>query len=269
VNNTQGNSSEGSATRRTNGAGFALGFDYLLGAQSLAGAAIAVGESNANVSSGMGRSRGDFGQLGLHGSTRLGSVTLAAAGSVGYMGVVTKRTLYFLGREQIDGDTSAIIWSGRIEARQDGVTYGGVRFQPVVAFQAQSVNNQFYTESGRVTGQTFGLRVSGSSNAAIRTELGGQVQGVATIGGVPVSGFARAAWAHYLVRDQTMGVGFASLPNAGFTVRGARPDANSALLSAGIEMPISPGLTFGARVDSEFSGNVAQVSGTARLRYSF
>ena len=120
-----------------------------------------------------------------------------------------------------------------------------------------------------MTGQTYGRHLSGSSNAAMRTELGGQVQGVATIGGIPVSGFARAAWAYYLMRDQTRGVGFASLPNAGFTVRGARPDANSALLSAGIEMPISPGLTLGARVDSEFSGNVAQVSGTARLRYRF
>jgi len=100
-------------------------------------------------------------------------------------------------------------------------------------------------------------------------ELGGQVQGVATIGGIQIRGFSRAAWARYLLRDQMTGVGFASLPNAGFTVRGARPDANSALLSAGVEMPISPGFTFGARVDGEFSGNMAQVSGMVRLRYSF
>ncbi len=269
VNNTQGNSTDGTAMRRSNSAGFALGFDHLLGAQSLIGGAIAVGESNATVSSGLGRSRGDFGQFGLHGSTRVGSLTLAAAGSVTYMGVNTKRTLFFLGREQIGADASAIIWSGRIEARQDGVTFGGVRFQPVLALQAQSVNGQPYTESGRVTGQTYGLRVSGSSNAGMRTELGGQVQGVATIGGIPVSGFARAAWAYNLVREQTMGVGFASLPDAGFTVRGARPDANSALVSAGLELPVAPGFSFGARVDAELSGNVTQVSGTARVRYRF
>ena len=71
-----------------------------------------------------------------------------------------------------------------------------------------------------LTGQTYGLRVSGSTNAEMRTQLGGQVQGVATIGGILVSGFARAAWGHDLVRDQTMGVGFASLPNTGITAHG-------------------------------------------------
>ena len=71
-----------------------------------------------------------------------------------------------------------------------------------------------------LTGQTYGLRVSGSSNAEMRKELGGQVQGVATLGGIPVSGFLRAAWGNDLVRDQTMGVGFASLPNAEITAHG-------------------------------------------------
>lgn len=89
------------------------------------------------------------------------------------------------------------------------------------------------------------------------------------LGSVPLQGFVRAAWAHYLVRDAQMGVGFAGLPGAGFAVRGARADANAALLSAGVEMPVRPGLALGARVESEFSGNVTQVAGTARLRYSF
>jgi len=66
-----------------------------------------------------------------------------------------------------------------------------------------------------------------------------------------------------------MGVGFASLPDAGFRVRGARPDANSALVSAGVELPVAPGFSFGARMDAELSGNVTQVSGTARVRYRF
>jgi uncharacterized protein with beta-barrel porin domain len=55
----------------------------------------------------------------------------------------------------------------------------------------------------------------------------------------------------------------------GFTVRGARADASAALVSAGLEMPIHPGLTLGARGDAEVSGNVAQIAGSARLRYAF
>ena len=131
------------------------------------------------------------------------------------------------------------------------------------------MNNQGYTESSTVTGQTNGLTVAGQSNTSLRTELGAQAQGSVQLGTRSVQGFARLAWAHYLVRDASMGVGFASLSNAGFTVRGARPDANAALISAGIQTEIMPGLTLSARIDSEFSGNVAQVAGTARLRYAF
>lgn len=141
--------------------------------------------------------------------------------------------------------------------------------QPVVALQWQQVNNQGYTESSMVTGTALGVTVGGQSQTTLRSELGAQVDGRFHLGSLPVQGFARAGWAHYLTRDAAVGVGFASMPNAGFTVRGARPDANAALLSGGLEIPIAENMTLGARVDSEFSGNVTQVAGTARLRYRF
>ncbi|MEI6162134.1 MAG: autotransporter domain-containing protein [Roseococcus sp.] len=268
-NRTTGDSQDGSASRTTRTAGFALGFDHLVGAQSMAGVAIAGGESSASVASGQGSATANFGQIGAYGSTRLGSFTLAGAGAFTFMDVDTKRTLYFLGSDQQRAGFNAQVYSLRAELRQDGIAAGGFRFQPVAAVQWQQVNNQGYTETSSVTGTALGVTVAGQSQTSLRTELGGQMQGAALLGGVPVQGFLRAAWAYYLTRDASMGVGFASLPNAGFTVRGARADASAALVSAGLEAPIRPGLMLGARVDSEFSGNVTQVAGTARLRYAF
>ena len=268
-NRTTGDAANGSASRTTRSAGFALGFDYLIGAQSMVGVAIAVGESSANLASGQGSARANFGQIGAYGTTRLGSVTLAAAGAVTLMDIDTRRTLYFLGNDRQNGGAGAQVYSFRAEALQDGIAVAGFRLQPVAALQVQVMNNQGYTESSTVTGQTNGLTVAGQSNTSLRTELGAQAQGSVQLGTRSVQGFARLAWAHYLVRDASMGVGFASLSNAGFTVRGARPDANAALISAGIQTEIMPGLTLSARIDSEFSGNVAQVAGTARLRYAF
>jgi len=111
--------------------------------------------------------------------------------------------------------------------------------------------------------------VGRQSQASLRSEVGAQLDGSVQLGAVPVQGSVRAAWAHYMTRDASMTVGFASLPSGQFSARGARPDANAALLSGGLEVPIAAGLTLGARVDSEFSGNVIQVAVTARLRYRF
>jgi fibronectin-binding autotransporter adhesin len=268
-NRTTGDATDGSASRTTRSSGFVLGFDHRVGAQSLVGLAIAVGEASASLASGQGRSTTNFGQIGAYGSTRLGRVTLAGAGAFSFMDVDTRRTLYVLNNDQQRAGFNAQVYSLRAEARDDGVRLGGFHLHPVAAIQWQQVNNAGYSESSYLTASSLGVRVQGQSQTSLRTELGAQLQGAVRIGGVPAQGFVRASWAHYWARDAAMGVGFAALPDAGFTVRGARPAANAALLSAGVEMPLAPGLTLGARLESELSGNVTQVAGTARLRYAF
>ncbi|WPB83927.1 autotransporter domain-containing protein [Sediminicoccus rosea] len=268
-NRTTGDAQDGSASRTTRMTGFVLGMDHLIGAQGMLGLAIAVGESSAALASGQGSASANLGQIGAYGSTRLGSFTLAGAGAVTLMDVDSSRTQYALGSDQQRAGFSARVTSLRAEARQDGLVAGGFRLQPLVAIQWQQVNNQGYTESGLVAGTATGLTVAGQSQTSLRTELGGQLRGSVQLGTLPVQSFLRAAWASYLVRDAAMTVTFASLPDAGFVVRGARADANAALVSAGVEMPLTRGWTLGARVDGEFSGNVTQLAGTARLRYTF
>ncbi|MBS7791996.1 autotransporter-associated beta strand repeat-containing protein [Roseococcus sp. SDR] len=269
-NRTGGDASDGSASRTARTAGFALGFDHRIGAAGMAGAAIAVGESSASLASGQGSATASFGQIGAYGTARFGRFTVSGAGAFTFLDVDTKRTLYFLNSDQQRAGFGAQVYSLRAEARQDGVALGaGLRMQPIAALQWQQVNNQGYTESSIITGRTNGVTVGGQSQAALRSELGAQLDGVVQLGSVPVQGYVRASWAYYMTRDASMAVGFASLPNAGFTVRGARPDANAALLSGGLEVPIADGLALGARVDGEFSANVTQLAGTARLRYRF
>jgi uncharacterized protein with beta-barrel porin domain len=269
-NRTTGDAQDGSASRAARTAGFALGFDHRIGAQSMAGVAIAVGESNASLSSGQGSASANFGQIGAYGTTRVGSFTFSGAGAFTFMDVDTKRTLYFLNSDAQRAGFGAQGYSLRAEARQDGVALGdGWRMKPIAALQWQQVNNQGYTESSLMTGTTNGVTVGRQSQASLRSEVGAQLDGSVQLGAVPVQGYVRAAWAHYMTRDASMTVGFASLPSGQFSARGARPDANAALLSGGLEVPIAAGLTLGARVDSEFSGNVIQVAVTARLRYRF
>ncbi len=222
-NRTSGDAADGSAARTARMAGFALGFDHLIGARSIAGVAIAVGESGTSLASGQGSGTANFGQIGAYGTTRFGSFTVSGAGAFTFMDVDTKRTLYFLNSDQQRAGLGAQVYSLRAEARQDGLALGGgFRALPIAALQWQQVNNQGYTESSTVTGTTHGVTVGGQSQTSLRGELGAQLEGVAQLGSVPVQGYLRASWAHYMTRDASMAVGFASLPNAGFTVRGAQ-----------------------------------------------
>ncbi|WPB84230.1 autotransporter domain-containing protein [Sediminicoccus rosea] len=268
-NRTSGDAADGTAARTTRSSGFVLGLDLLQGAQSLAGIAVAVGESNAGLSNGLGQSRGNYGQIGAYGSTRLGSLTLAAAGAFTFLDVDTRRTIYALGNDRQSGGSGVQVYSLRMEARQDGIAAFGLRALPVAALQLQRVDNSSYAEQSAMTGNAFGLTVAARTNTTLRSELGGQIQGETQWAGRRVQGFARASWAHYLQRDATMNMAFTSLPGAGFTLRGARPEANAALVSLGLETDIMGGVTLGARLDGEWSGNMKQVAGTARLRYLF
>jgi autotransporter-associated beta strand protein len=265
-NRTTGDAQDGTASRTTRTAGFALGFDHLIGARSLAGLALAVGEGSASLASGLGSATANLGQIGAHGSTRLGGFTLAAAAALTLMDVDTRRTQYALGSDQQRAGFNARVTSLRAEARQDGLVAGGFRLQPVAAIQWQQVSNEGYTERSLAQGGATGLTVGGQSRTSLRTELGGQLRGSMPHG---AQAFLRAAWASYLVRDAAMAVGFTSLPEAGFVVRGAQGDAHAALVSAGVEMPIPRGWTLAARVDGEFSGQVTQLAGTARLSARF
>ncbi|WP_439596734.1 autotransporter outer membrane beta-barrel domain-containing protein [Falsiroseomonas sp.] len=267
---TAGDAGDGSATRNTRLAGFALGLDMRVGAQGVAGAAISVGEGRAGLSGGLGVARGDLVQAGLHGGLRLGSVTLSAAVAAGWLDLETERTLDFLGPTRLRGDSSARVWSMRTEAAQDGLALGTLRLQPVAALQWQRVDSDGYREHASDGSATaFGSQVAAAEATTFRTELGAQLQGRAMLGDHPVGAFLRLSWAHYLERDVARDVAIAAFPDQSFTVRGARRDRDAALLGAGFETRIGPGLTLGARLDTETSSNVRDVSGMARVRYAF
>jgi uncharacterized protein with beta-barrel porin domain len=59
------------------------------------------------------------------------------------------------------------------------------------------------------------------------------------------------------------------LPGASFVVNGARPDADSALVSAGAEMKWLNGFSLAATFEGEFSGNVTSYAGKGVARYSW
>lgn len=79
----------------------------------------------------------------------------------------------------------------------------------------------------------------------------------------------RVAWAHDAGNDRHVAAAFQTLPGSAFTVDGAEPPANLALVSAGGELRLNRALSLAARFDGEFAGRAQTYSGLGTVRYSW
>ena len=79
----------------------------------------------------------------------------------------------------------------------------------------------------------------------------------------------RAAWAINGGTERNVGASFQSLPGTAFTIDGAEPDRNSALLDIGARYAAPSGFFAAAAFEGEFSGNVQSYSGKVKLGFSW
>ncbi len=264
----RGDGAIGAASQSSSTLGIAVGADYRLTSDLIAGIAMAGSQGSAATSGGLGRGSADTLQIGAYAAGRFGALRLSTALAYGTSDMTTTRQAPFFGTGDIRGRFMAQGLSGRVEAgwRFDQVL-PGLAVTPFVAAQAQWVFLPGYTETTIGQGLAPFLLASRSrTNTTARTELGAMVEARIADG---LSVFARAAWAAYLARDAEVTAGFASLPGTPFTVSGARVGAHAARLSAGIDWQITKATTLTTRIDGELSGQHQTLNGSARLQIRF
>lgn len=76
----------------------------------------------------------------------------------------------------------------------------------------------------------------------------------------------RASWVHEFMPAREISASFITLPDASFTVQGARAARDSAKLSGGARYFLSPTAYMFANFDGEFSDRTAGYSGTAGFK---
>jgi uncharacterized protein with beta-barrel porin domain len=79
----------------------------------------------------------------------------------------------------------------------------------------------------------------------------------------------RAAWAHNFNTDRSVSAFFQTLPASGFSVFGASPAQNSALVSAGAEAKWLNGISVAATFEGELSSVTASYAGKGTVRYQW
>lgn len=260
-------SGSGSHALSTNGFGVAAGLDYHLTRDTLFGAALAGGGTSWSVSQGLGAGRSDALHAGLYASTRQGPAYLSGAFAFANHWMSTERAAAF--GDLLTARFDAQTYGGRIESGYRLETpLGGLA--PYVAAQGLAFRSSGFHEND-MSGGGFGLAYKGHTASDIRAELGARFDHVVAL--TPAAALAlrsRFAFAHDWVSDPRFSAMFLAIPGFGFTVEGARPVKNAALVSGGAELRFIDGAAVGARFDGEFAPrSAASYAGTVSLRYDW
>ena len=253
------------------------GLDYHVTSETLVGFALGGGGTGWSVSENLGSGHSDAFQAGLYAKTHFGPLYLAGSLAFANHWISTDRVA-FTG-DHLSSTFNAQSYGGRAE--------GGYRFAmpwagvtPYAAFQVQDFRTPNYGETDLTGGSAglFGLNYNAGTATDVSSELGARFDSVLSLAdAMQLVLRARLAWEHDWVSNPALTATFqtalspGAMPGApvGFVVKGAAFPTNSALVSIGGDLHITPTITVGAKFDSAIAGIAQTYAGSATVRYSW
>ncbi|MET4307605.1 autotransporter domain-containing protein [Bradyrhizobium sp. RT4b] len=267
---TDGNTTLGSNNTTSRIAGIAVGADYRISPNTLAGFALAGGGTTfSTVNGGSGRS--DMFQAGAFVRHNAGAAYLSGALAYGWQDITTNRTVTVAGIDQLRAQFNANAFSGRVEGGYRFVSpwMGGIGITPYAAGQFTTFDLPAYAEQAVSGVNTFALAYASKSVTDTRSELGlrsdksyAMPDGIFTLRG-------RLAWAHDFNPGRNIGATFQTLPGASFVVGGAAQASDSALVTASAEKKWLNGWSAAATFEGEFSQLTKSYAGKGVVRYAW
>ncbi len=265
---SDGDAAAGSARRGLDDAHLATGIDIRLMPGTVAGLAVAGGKARASLPGLLGKIDAEVFQAGLYGVSQLGPVKLGAAASYARLDNDVSRGIPALGAS-LSSSYETMAWSGRLQASVAAFSWNRLSFSPLAALQATRARDPALTETNWAGASAGALRLAKRSAVSSRGELGLQLDADGVFGGMPITGYVRAAWAHSFQRDADLTASLVGLPAAAFTATGAKADRDSALLAVGVSARLGERVTLGLNLDGELAANSNRIGASAQFRVRF
>jgi uncharacterized protein with beta-barrel porin domain len=267
---TDGNAAVGSNSVTSRLYGGAVGADYLLSPNTIAGFALAGGGTSFSLANNAGSGRSDLFQAGVYARHTFGQAYISGALAYGWQDITTNRTVTLAGLDQLQARFNANAFSGRVEGGYRFVSpWMGVGITPYAAGQFTTFDLPTYAEQAIVGTNNFALAYGAKSVTDSRSELGirtdksfAMPDGVLMLRG-------RLAWAHDYDPNRSIGSTFQSLPGASFVVNGAAQASDSALVTAAVEKKWLNGWSTAATFEGEFSSGTTSYAGKGVVRYTW
>jgi uncharacterized protein with beta-barrel porin domain len=267
---TDGNTALGSSNTTSSLAGVAVGADYRLSPDTVAGFALAGGGTSFSVDN-SGHGRSDLFQAGAFVRHQSGPAYVTAALAYGFQDITTDRIVTIAGVDRLHAEFNANAYSGRIEGGYRFATpwLGGLGLTPYAAGQFTTFDLPAYAESALVGTPAFALAYGAKSVTDSRSELGVRGDKSYALANAMLTLRGRLAWAHDFNADRAVGATFQALPGASFVVNGAAQPHDSALTTASAELRWVNGWSAAATFEGEFADAVRSYAGKGVVRYSW
>ncbi len=249
--------------------GAAAGADYRVWPGTVAGFAVAGSGSNWSLSDGLGGGTSDIMQTAIYGSTRFGAAYLSAVLAYGFQRTQLNRTVTIFTSDQFRANFPGHTFGNRVET---GYRFGmdGYSVTPYAAMQVQHFRSPSFSETTVYGLPDFALDYSSRKATSGRFEFGTWIDQhfpVETAGTLALRG--RVGWIYDWQSQTSIGASFPNLPGASFYVLGANPATNIALASGAAELKLKSGMSFSAKLDTEFGYRSFTLSGTGTIKYEW
>lgn len=264
---TDGNAATGSSTSTSRIYGAAVGADYRVSPNTLAGFAMSGGGTTFSVANG-GSGRSDLFQVGGFVRHTIGTSYLSAALSYAWQDVTTERNV--AGIDQLQARFNVNAFSGRFEGGTRYVTpWMGIGATPYAAVQVTAFDLPAYREQALSGPGVFALNYAARDITSTRSELGVRTDKSYALTDTILTLRSRFAWAHEFNPDRSVAATFQSVPGASFTVNGAQQSSDAALTTASAEMKWRSGFSLAAIFEGEFSDVTRSYAGKGVARYQW
>ncbi len=265
---TAGNGGLGTNTTTSQTYGVMAGADYRLAPDTVLGFGMAGGGTSFGIANSLGGGSSGLFQAGFYGIHNFGTAYVSGAAAYGWQEVTTNRSVTVTGGGNLQAKFDANTIEARAEAGDRYATpYVGVT--PYGALQVTSLFLPSYGESANSGASTFALNYASQTVTDTRTELGARFDKSFDMSNALLTLGGRLAWAHDFEPTAAANATFQSLPGASFTVNGATPSPNSALVTAGAQVKWANGFAIEANFEGDFSSNTKSYGGRGTLRYSW
>ncbi len=237
--------------------GVAAGIDYRIDPSLLVGATIGYASGQQWVQGFQGTGWSSSYNAALYASfVRGGFYTDGLAGfawadnamtrSISIPGLATRVATGYAGASQFMGQVEAGYRFGIYEPAK-------MTLSPFARFQAVAVSQGAFSESGA---NSLNLNVAQQNTTSIRTVLGADLGAAMPLPNARTLDVAvRLGWAHeYANTSRPMTASFAGAPAIPFTIYGAQPLADAAVVGLGLQTKVADGTSLYARYDGEVTG---------------
>jgi len=260
-----------SSTLTYNFGGAASGIDYRVDPRFLVGLSAAYAAGNQWVDSFMGRGWTDTVSVIGYGSfTQAGFYADALAGYA-YSGNQMQRQIQFPGLQRTaNGSTGANQFLGQIESGYRIGLYApaAASVTPFARLQGSTVTQNAFSEWGA---SSLSLNVAQQTTNSLRTVFGADLSGAVPLGSERSLALdLRLGWLHeYADTGRPMTAAFAGAPSNGFTVYGATPQRDAAVIGFSAGTTIAEATQLYLRYDGEISTGSSNHTLNLGLRISW